>query len=63
MLKKGFIFNGAIYLCTSHNKKILNKFFYHLSNIFNSIKINKNTSNLKKLLEGPVSHNTFKRLN
>jgi len=63
MLKKGFIFNGAIYLCTSHNKKILNKFFYHLSNIFYSIKINKNTSNLKKLLEGPVSHNTFKRLN
>jgi len=63
MLKKGFIFNGAIYLCTSHNKKILNKFFYHLNNIFYSIKINKNTSNLKKLLEGPVSHNTFKRLN
>ena len=63
MLKKGFIFNGAIYLCIDHNKKILNKFFYHLNNIFNLININKNTINLKKLLDGPVSHNTFKRLN
>ena len=63
MLKKGFIFNGAIYLCIDHNKKILNKFFYHLNTIFHSININKNTNNLKKLLDGPVSHNTFKRLN
>ncbi len=63
MLKKGFIFNGAIYLCINHNKKILNKFFYHLNNVFHSININKNTLNLKKLLDGPVSHNTFRRLN
>ena len=27
MLKKGFIFNGSIYLCTAHNKEIIDKFF------------------------------------
>ena len=30
---------------------------------FFSIKFNRNKSNLKKLLDSPVCHNTFKRLN
>ncbi len=63
MLKKGFIFNSAIYLCTHHNKKILKKFFFHLNNIFSTIKHYRKAPNIKKLLEGPPSHNTFKRLN
>jgi len=63
MLKKGFIFNGSIYLCTAHNKEIIDKFFSNLIKVFSTIKINKNASNLKNLLEGPVSHSTFRRLN
>ena len=63
MLKKGFIFNGSIYLCTAHNKEIIDKFLSNLIKVFSTIKINKNTSNLKNLLEGPVSHSTFRRLN
>ena len=63
MLKNGFIFSGALYLSTAHNKKILDKFFSRLSKVFLSLKNNKNTSNLKKLLKGPVSHSTFRRLN
>ena len=63
MLRKGFIFNNAVYISIVHNKKIFEKFFKVLNNIFKIINKNKTTKNIKKLLEGKESISGFKRLN
>ena len=63
MLKKGFITGNCIYLCISHNKKILDKYFSVLDKILIKIGQCKKPTDVKKLLDGPVSHTTFKRLN
>ena len=63
MLKKGFITGNCIYLSISHNKKILNKYFSILDKILMKIKQRGKLNNIKKLLDGPVSHATFRRLN
>ncbi len=63
MLKKGFITGNCIYLSISHNKKILNKYFSILDKILMKIKQRRKLNNIKKLLDGPVSHATFRRLN
>ena len=62
MLKKGFIINNAVYLCISHNEKILNKFFKVLDKIFKTIKITP-INKIKKLLLSKESISGFGRLN
>ena len=38
MLKRGIIINNSVYICIAHNKKIFNKFFQCLDDIFKKIK-------------------------
>ena len=40
MLQNGFLAKNAIYVCTQHNNKVLNKYFKIMSQIFSEIKIN-----------------------
>jgi glutamate-1-semialdehyde aminotransferase len=64
MLKKGFLASTNFYACTAHTDEHLKTYFDALDGVYKTIaqceagKIDVNT-----LLEGPVCHSGFKRLN
>jgi len=64
MLKKGYLASTNFYSCIDHNDKIIYKYLEDLNDIFFIInKCKKNILNIKDLLDGPVCHSGFKRLN
>lgn len=64
MLKKGFLGAMSIYVSVVHTPEILNPYFDELNNLFKVIKNCENgDQNIESLLEGPVCHGGFKRLN
>ncbi len=63
MLKKGFLAANSVYVCTEHKKEIVDKYFEKLDPIFAKISDCENGLNIDDLLDGPVSHSGFKRLN
>ncbi len=63
MLKEKILSSNLIYLNTCHKKNHMNLFLKNLDKIFKNIKKNELNGNLKSKLKGPISHNTFKRLN
>ena len=63
MLKNGFIVNNSVYICINHNKKIFDKFFSILDNIFKNMNKFGSEKTLKKLLDSTASSSSFGRLN
>ncbi len=63
MLKKGFLAANSVYVCTEHKNEIIDKYFEKLDPIFSTIADCENGLNIDDLLDGPVSHSGFKRLN
>jgi glutamate-1-semialdehyde 2,1-aminomutase len=63
MLKKGYLASNSIYLCTEHTQDILNDYFSELEQIFLKIKECEDGRDVTTLLEGPVCHSGFNRLN
>ncbi|MEL0255111.1 MAG: aminotransferase class III-fold pyridoxal phosphate-dependent enzyme, partial [Burkholderiaceae bacterium] len=63
MLKKGFLANTSFYACTEHNDDVLEAYFEGLDDIFLEIKKCELGQDIDKLLEGPVCHDGFARLN
>tara|TARA_B100000768_G_scaffold180956_1_gene202325 strand:- start:899 stop:2926 length:2028 start_codon:yes stop_codon:yes gene_type:complete len=63
MLKKGFLAATSIYLCTEHKDEIIDEYIYELDHIFKKIKECEDGLNILELLEGPVCHSGFSRLN
>ena len=63
MLKKNFLATNAIYTCINHTPNVVDDFILALDPIFKDIKECENGKNVKKLLEGPTCHSSFKRLN
>ena len=63
MLKKGYLSSNCIYVSVCHTKKIIDNYFEHLDPIFKIIKECEEGQNIDKLLDGPVCHQTFNRLN
>ena len=64
MLKKGFLASTDFYSCIAHTESHLSNYFDHLESIFSIIsKCEKKQKNIDELLEGPVCHNGFYRLN
>ena len=63
MLKKGFLAGSGIYVCTEHSEEVIKKYFDAIEPIFNLISECENGRDVKKLLNGPICHNGFKRLN
>lgn len=64
MLKKGFLASTHFYACTEHQDNYIKQYFEELDKIF--FKIKKCESGILKineLLDGPVCHSGFKRLN
>ena len=64
MLKKGFLAANGVYMCISHNDKILKKYEFILDEIFYKIsKCEKGQTEIDNILNSPVSHIPFARLN
>lgn len=63
MLKKGILAASSIYVSICHDEKIMENYFNELDTIFNKIKKCEEGKNIYDLLETPVSHSGFSRLN
>lgn len=64
MLKKGFLASNSIYVCIEHTDDLINDYFEALEGIFSKLQNCKNGSaNIDSLLDGPVCHSGFSRLN
>jgi glutamate-1-semialdehyde 2,1-aminomutase len=63
MLKKGYLAATAVYACTAHTPAIIKEYLENLKPIFQIIKECEEGRDIMRLLEGPIAHNGFKRLN
>lgn len=63
MLKKGYLAANSVYVCTEHTSEIVNGYFETLEPIFALIKECEEGRDVMSLLEGPICHSGFKRLN
>ena len=63
MLKKGYLAANSVYTCTEHKKEIVDGYFAELDPIFALIKQCEEGLDVATLLEGPLCHSGFKRLN
>ena len=63
MLAKGYLAGNSVYVCTEHTPAVLDGYFAELDPIFATIKECEEGRNVMSLLNGPVCHGGFKRLN
>ena len=63
MLKKNYLASNSVYVCTEHRSEIIDEYFELVEPIFNTINQCENGRNVDDLLDGPVCHSGFKRLN
>ena len=63
MLKKGFLASNTLYLCTEHTKSIVDKYLFHLNNIFKLIRECEDGRSIDTLLRNKESKSGFGRLN
>ena len=63
MLKKGFLASNSVYVCIEHDDKIIDDYFNELDKIFIKIKECEEGQNILDLLDGPICHSGFARLN
>ena len=63
MLKKGFLSANSVYVCTEHTENVVDAYFDALDPVFSTIADCENGQSVDDLLEGPVCHVGFKRLN
>ena len=61
--KKGFLAETRIYVCTEHTPSLIDQYFESLDPIFSLIKECETGRSINGLLEGPICHTGFKRLN
>lgn len=63
MLKKGYLAGNSIYMCTAHTPEVLEGYYGALEPIFSLISDCECGRDVMPLLNGPVCHSGFKRLN
>tara|TARA_B110000238_G_scaffold134208_1_gene144548 strand:- start:14 stop:1321 length:1308 start_codon:yes stop_codon:yes gene_type:complete len=64
MLKKGFLASTNFYACTAHTDDKIAAYFDALDDVYHTIsQCEKGNKIISELLEGPVCHSGFKRLN
>jgi glutamate-1-semialdehyde 2,1-aminomutase len=63
MLKKGYLAANSVYACIEHKQDIVDGYFAELDPIFAIIKQCEDGLDIDTLLESPLCHNGFKRLN
>lgn len=64
MLKRGYLASTLLYSSMAHTKEIIDTYLHELDDLFNTIsKCESKDLDIDELLEGPVCHGGFKRLN
>lgn len=63
MLKKGYLATTSVYPCIEHTPDIVEGYLQQLDTVFKLIRECEDGRDIDKLLEGPVCHAGFKRLN
>ena len=63
MLKKGFLAANSVYVCTEHTNEIIDEYFESIDPVIATVSDCENGRNVDELLEGPVCHSGFRRLN
>jgi glutamate-1-semialdehyde 2,1-aminomutase len=64
MLKKGYLASNVFYSCIEHSSTIVDGYFDALDSIFETIHAcEESQKNINNLLDGPVCHSGFSRLN
>ena len=63
MLKRGYLASNTVYVCTEHTQNVLDGYFDELEPIVKLIGECENGRDIYDLLDGPVCHSGFKRLN
>lgn len=63
MLKLGYLASNSVYVCTEHTDDVIAGYFDCLDGVFKTISQCENGRDIKALLDGPVCHSGFKRLN
>ena len=63
MLKKGYLAANSVYACIEHKQGIVDGYFSELEPIFAMIRECEEGLDVNTLLEGPLCHSGFKRLN
>jgi glutamate-1-semialdehyde 2,1-aminomutase len=63
MLSKGYLSGNSVYVCTKHTPEIISGYIQELEMVFKLIQECENGRDIKSLLNGPVCHSEFKRLN
>ena len=63
MLKKGLLAANSVYVCIAHTREIIDEYFKQLDPIFAIISECESGRNIYELIEGPICHSGFKRLN
>ena len=64
MLKRGFLAGTNCYSCLSHTPDIVDSYFAHLNDVFCLIaSCEAGSTSIQSLLDGPICHSGFKRLN
>jgi glutamate-1-semialdehyde 2,1-aminomutase len=63
MLKKGYLAGTSVYVCTEHSQSVVDQYIEELDPVFGLIKACESGQAVDALLDGPVCHVGFKRLN
>ena len=63
MLKKNFIAATSIYVCINHTKELIDNYISELEPLLKTIEECENGKDINDLLDGPISHDGFARLN
>lgn len=63
MLAKRYLGGNSVYVCTEHTPEVLNGYFEALDPVFGLIKECEEGRDVLSLLNGPICHGGFKRLN
>jgi glutamate-1-semialdehyde 2,1-aminomutase len=63
MLKKGYLASTSCYLCIEHKEDVIEPYIEALEVIFSTIAECEDGRSVEDLLEGPVCHTSFRRLN
>lgn len=63
MLKMGYLAGTSCYVCTKHTDSVIEQYMEKLDKVFKTITECENGRSIDDMLEGPVCHSGFKRLN
>jgi glutamate-1-semialdehyde 2,1-aminomutase len=63
MLSKGYLGGTSVYVCIDHTPEILDAYFSELDPVFRLIRECEDGRDVHELLNGPICHSGFKRLN